>query len=171
MHPVLIKEPIAQSVRHADAAIIGGAAPQADQEPAAAPSQNVHHQLPNAPGGGMQGLQIPFRQRQPGAAGHFHHGGAVRQDAVFRVHEPAQRSCHLFGFQLPADEGHIALAHALPAVGHGDADQFRVGAAFFHFIADNVTDFPGAYGAFEGVRRKNDFFHFHNPLYENRQTM
>ena len=131
---LFVQKAVAQGRRHAYAAVVGGAAPDAHQHPAAAGGGEQPQQLPHPVGGGVEGVQPALHQRKPGAAGHLHDRRTVGQDAVGAVDGPPVRPGDESEALLAAQQLQIGLHHPLAPVGHGDLHRLRRRDQLFHHI-------------------------------------
>ena len=144
-----IQKTIAQGRRHTHAAVVGGAAPDAHQHPAAAGALQQLQQFSHAAGGGVERVQPALHQRQAGAARHLHNGGAVRQDAVGAADGTPVRPGDAGKALLAPQQSQVGLHHPLSPVGHGDLDDLRLRDKLLQHAFQDITDLRGGHCAFE----------------------
>ena len=130
---VCIEQQSAQRLQHAGAAVIGGAAADADNDFFYAFIERGQNQLARAVAGGVQRIAFFRRhQMQAGCGGHFDNGGApVAREAEFRSYLVAQRRAHFCAYQSAFGGIHQRLHRALAAVGHRHFHIFGIGQHFF----------------------------------------
>ena len=152
---VRIQIPRAESCCHAGAAVVGGAAAQADDDPAIAFIHRRAHQFPGAVSGGASRVaSVIGYQRQSGCQSHFDDGGfAVAHDAPTSGDWITQRAGNhglAIGPARGVDErGQCPVA----AVGNGNQDGFGVGCGSEDAALDCQRGFTGADAVLECLGR------------------
>jgi hypothetical protein len=126
---VRIQKAHAQRLRHARAAVVGGAAPQPQNKAAAPAIKRVQNELPKAKCRGDTWIaHRPWHKVQPGGGSHLDHGGsAIAQHAVARPHRRAHRACHIMKAELPRRCVYQRIHCAFTAIGNRQADTIERG--------------------------------------------
>ena len=114
-------EAVPQRREHAEAAVVGGAAADADEKRPAAAVPGVENHLAQTVGGGTPRVApVLGHQRKPGGRGHLDDCQMLLgQDAVARRDRRAQRTCHLHALPVASEPGDQRVGGALAAVCHG----------------------------------------------------
>ena len=163
---VLVIEPKAQRARHAGAAVVCGAAAEADDDFLRAALHRIRNHLADAERGGANRISFVFREAtHAGGLAHFHHRKFFMFDpAVTRIDLAAQRVVRL-AFQ-PETATRIAnrIRSSLAAVCHRHNVDLRIRQRIADSLGDVFRDFARIERAFKFVRGDEDF---HN----NRGTM
>jgi len=125
---VRIQQARAQRLQHAGAAVLGGAAAQAQQDAPRALRQRGGDQLAHAVGAGAQGVALAARNpHQAGGLGHFNQGRfTVAQHGKTRIDRRAQRAAHGVAQQLAASGADQRIQRAFAAVGQRQAHTLRI---------------------------------------------
>ena len=117
---LFVQQPRAQRLHHARAAVVGGAAADADNDMPDALVQRALDQLAGAERSGGQGIALRGgHQLQPAGGRHFDKGGAcVAGEAVEGVYRRAERSGYAQVDDTPRRRRHHRLNRAFAAVGN-----------------------------------------------------
>ena len=153
-----IVEAGAQGRGTAAAAVVGGAAAQAQQDIRAALLHRVPDKLAHAVGGG--GLWVPPlpRQRQSGGGGHFDDGKRVFSgvDRLNCLPEGVgDGDCHRLGLESLQKTGHSAFS----SIGHREGHQLAVREMGRDHLPGDGTDVQGGQSPLERIRDHDTFFH------------
>ena len=149
----------AQRLQHASAAVIGGAAANAQNQVAGTRIQRSDDQLTRAVAGGDVGIALcGWHQGQTAGRSHFDHGGAaVARQAVEAGDALAQRVRH-FDFNLAALRGFDhGLHRAFAAIGHGHFDVLGVRKDFLESQLDLRGHFQRGQAFLVGIGGDHNF--------------
>ncbi len=140
--PFAIEKPRAQRLHHARAAIVGGAAADADDNRLHAPLQRREDKLAGAVTRGDARIALRgWHQMQTGSRRHFHHRRfTVAQQAEKTVDFVAERRGHRRGDDLPAGRGDHRLDGAFAAVRHRHTDVVRLRVDLTKARFDSLRD-------------------------------
>ena len=157
--PVGVQKPDAQGGGHPRAAVVGGAAAQADDEAGKAPFQRLPQQFAGAVGGGGQRVAAALGDEgQPGGTGHFDNRRfAVAHHAPAGFQGLAQWPGHLAGEHLPAGAFHQGVQRAVAPVGHRRQHYCGLGQSGGHPPGDGLRRLQPGYSGLESLRRNHDF--------------
>ncbi|MPM45511.1 hypothetical protein SDC9_92198 [bioreactor metagenome] len=157
--PLPVDEFNAQRLKHADAAVYGGAAADADGEMADVfIDDQVAEQFAGPVGRGLFGIELlPAQELDAAGAGHFQHCAMIGQAAPACRHRPAQRVGNLVTLHHPAQGGAQRLRGAFAAVAQRQGNDFPIGLAMLDCPTQNPVDIRARQAVFERVERQNDF--------------
>ena len=153
-----IEEPNAERLQHPGAAVVGGAAADADDEPARAVVEGGPDELADAEGGGQKRIAQGRRNElEPRGRRHFdHRDAALAGDAVERLDLVAERPDDPARQATPPGRSDQRIHGALPAVGDRQKHIVGVGVDGAEPLADGERRLERREAFLERVRRDDD---------------
>ena len=168
LRAVFVQQAIAQRLQHTDAAVVRGAAADADDEMTAALGNGVADDLADAVARGVHRIQLRFGdERDARRARHLHDGEtALRQDAVQALDRTPEGTRDQNALELAAHADRERLDRALAAVGERTHNDLGLGIGAQHALADGASGLERGQAALERIDC-NDNFHgcFSFPIY------
>ena len=159
-----VEQSDAESLGHACAAVIGGAAAESDDDAFRAMVERVENQFADAARGGVQRVGRGADEVQSRGFGHFDDGRrAIAEDAICGGDRFTQWSGDTDRDQATAGGVDQGADRAFAAVRHGDGDDVDVGSRAPHAAFDGVRSLPRGQAAFERIGRDDDLHGFHAP--------
>ena len=153
-----IDEANAERLQHSGAAVVRGAAADADDEPARAVVEGGPDEFADAEGRRHQRIAQGRRNElEPRSRGHFDHRDvAVARDAVKRLDLVAERPDDPARDATPSGRSDKRVHGAFPAVGDRQKDIIRVGVDGAESLADGERRVERRQALLERVRRNQD---------------
>ena len=127
--PVCVQQAHAKGLKHARAALVGGAAANAQNKFTRSGIQGRAYELPRAKACGVEGVAHGGRHKGKAAGGgHFDNGcAAIARQAVKCLHRVAQRAAYRGDYAAATGGFDHGIHRAFAAVSHGNLDIDRVG--------------------------------------------
>ena len=153
-----VEQANAERLQHPGAAVVRGAAADADDEPARAVVEGGPDQFADAEGRRHQRIAQGRRNElEPRSRGHFdHRDAAVARDAVKRLDLVAERPDDPARDATPSGRSDKRVHGAFPAVGDRQKDIIRVGVDGAESLADGERRVERRQALLERVRRNHD---------------
>ena len=159
-----VEQSDAESLGHAGAAVIGGAAAESDDDAFRAMVERVEDQFADAARGGAQRVGRGADEMQSRGFGHLDDGRrAIAEDAVCGGDRFVQWSGDTDRDQATAGGVDQGADRAFAAVCHGNGDDVGIGGHAPHAAFDGVRSLPRGQAALERIGRDDDLHGFHAP--------
>ena len=152
-----VEQSDAESLGHAGAAVIGGAAAESDDDAFRAMVERIEDQFSDAARGGAQRVGRGADEVQSRGFGHLDDGRrAIAEDAICGGDRFTQWSGDTDRDQATAGGVDQSADRAFAAIRHGDGDDVGVGSRAPHAAFDGVRSLPRGQAAFERIGRDDD---------------
>ena len=159
-----VEQSDAESLGHACAAVIGGAAAESDDDAFRAMVERIEDQFSDAARGGVQRVGRGADEVQSRGFGHFDDGRrAIAEDAVCGGDRFAQWSGDAGRDQAAAGGVDQGVDRAFTAVRHGNGDDVGIGGHAPHAAFDGTRGLSRGQAAFERIGRNDDLHSSHAP--------